>query len=214
MSSEQDLQLIEKESNELAIKANGFTIATNDQYVAAMNFAKLIKESIKKVEAAFDPIIKQAHATWKSAIVQKDSYVAPREAALNILDGKGRVFRIEQEKIRQAEEIKARELAKKEAEKLAARAAKAAEKGQTEKAEALQQQAQEVAAITPVVAPKVSKVEGIVVRKIWKFQITHPELVPREFLTPDLVKLGGEARNMKGTRPVAGVRFYSEDSNL
>ena len=209
-----DVKEIKKESTALAVKANSFTITTDDQYVEAMSFAKFIKESIKKVEKAFDPIIKQAHKTWKAAIAQKGQYIAPREAALKILDSKGRAFRIEQEKIRQEEQRKAQELANKEAERQRKLAEKAQARGDEKKAQEFTAKAEEVAAITPVIASKVSKIEGVAIRKIWKFRIVDDRLLPREWLTPDMNKIGATVRATKGTLRIPGIEIYQEDSSI
>lgn len=209
-----DVKKIETESNALAVKAKSFEITTNEIYIEAMEFAKKIKASIKEIEIAFDPVIKGAHSAWKGAIAQKDKYIAPREEALSFIDSKARAFRSEQERIRQEEQRKAQELADKEAERLRKLAEKAEARGDTKKSEQFAERAQEAEMLTPVIAPKVTKVEGVVIRKIWKYRITDVNLLPREYMIADEVKLGQVARATKGTLKVSGVEFYSEDSSL
>lgn len=211
---EVDIQAIERESNALVVKANSFDIVNNDVYIEAMEFAKTIKAMQKEVDAAFDPIVKQNHAAWKAAIAQKTKYYEPLEKALKFLDTKGRIFRTEQERLRIEEERKAQELARKEAERLQKLAEKAKARGDEEKAESFEVKAQEAANITPVVAPKVAAVEGIKVRKIWKYRIVNANAIPREYLIPNEVMLGQVARATKGTLPIPGVEFYSEDSSI
>ena len=209
-----DVKKIESDSNALIERANSFEITTDVIYVDAMEFAKKIKASIKEVEAAFDPIIKANHAAWKGAIAQKDKYLAPREKALSYLDGKGREFRAEQERLRVEEQRKAQELADKETERLRKLAEKAEARGDTAKAEEFTAKSEEAAAIVPVIAPKVTKVEGIIVRQVWKARIVDETLIPREYLIPDEQKLGAVARATKGTLKISGVVIYSEDSKL
>lgn len=57
------------------------------------------------------------------------------------------------------------------------------------------------------VAPKA---EGVSTREIWKFEIVDEKLIPREWLTPDLNKIGQAARGAKDAISIPGVRIYSE----
>lgn len=212
MTNQIDVKEIEKESNTLIVRANSYQITTDEIYVEAMEFAKTIKGKQKEVDTAFDPIIKQNHVAWKSAIAQKAKYYEPLEKALKFLDSKGRSFRTEQERIRQEEERKAQELARKEADRLQKLADKAKARGDNAKADTYNNKAQETESIVPIIASKVSAVEGIKVRKIWKYRIIDSNSIPREYMIPNEVMLGSVARATKGTLKVSGVEFYSEDS--
>ena len=119
-------------------------------------------------------------------------------------------FQREQEIKRQEEEDRLASLQRKEAEKLHARAEKAAEKGQSEKAEALQQQALETEIVRPIVVSEVPKIAGISSRTNWKFMIENVDLIPRKYMTPDLLRIGELARATKGTLKIPGVKFYKE----
>lgn len=48
---------------------------------------------------------------------------------------------------------------------------------------------------------------GIATREVWKFEITDPDAVPREFCSPDPKKIGAVAPET----PIAGVRWFQED---
>jgi len=209
-----EIQKIEKESTALITTAGQFNIINNDVYVEAMNFAKSIKLLVKEVEDTFDPVVSKAHSTWKEAIAQKNKHLEPLNQALALLDGKGKTFRREQELIRLEAERKARELAQKEADRLAKQAAKAAESGKEAKAEELQQRAEELKASTPIVESKVSKIAGIPIRTNYKFKMIDEKLIPREYLTPDTVKIGQVVRATKGTLSIPGIEIYTEDSSL
>ena len=103
-------------------------------------------------------------------------------------------YQQEQERIRREAQRKAEEEARKERERLEKRAAAAAAKGQEEKAEQLAEQAQTVVAPVHTEAPKVA---GIATRSIWKYRITDPAALPREYLQPDEKKIGAVVRAMK-----------------
>ena len=206
-------QELEKQSQSLTIRANSFAITTDTDYQEAMQFVvEKLKPLRKAIEETFDPIIDQAHKTWKSAIAKKNEKLEPINNAIAFLDKKGKDFRYIQEQKRQEEQRKADELARKEQAKLEERARKAEEKGKTEKAEELQQKAQEV--IAPVVAPKVSKVDGIVIKKLWTFEIIDAPLIPREYLMPDLTKIGAVVRATKNTLNIPGIRQFQKESSL
>ena len=67
--------------------------------------------------------------------------------------------------------------------------------------------------IAPVVLEKqIPKVDGLGVQKNWKFEIVDANLIPRQYLKPDEVAIGGVVRSTKGAVTIPGVRIYSEDS--
>jgi hypothetical protein len=113
-----------------------------------------------------------------------------------------------QQQRRQEEQRKADELARIERQKLEQRAAKAEAGGKIEKAELLQRQS--AAIVAPVIQREAPKVAGVSMREVWKYEITDPALVPREFMSIDDKKLGGYVRALKGDASVAGVRIYKE----
>lgn len=54
------------------------------------------------------------------------------------------------------------------------------------------------------------KASGISEREIWKYEITDANLIPREWLTPDLTKIGQAVKGAKDMLKIPGVRIYSE----
>lgn len=48
--------------------------------------------------------------------------------------------------------------------------------------------------------------KNIGIRPTWKFEVTDPELVPREFCSPDLKKIAA----VPAMTPIAGVRWFQE----
>lgn len=64
--------------------------------------------------------------------------------------------------------------------------------------------------VAPVpVEPPTPKVEGVSYREVWEFEIVNEALIPREYLVPDLKRIGGVIRAMKGSAQIPGVRAYS-----
>jgi hypothetical protein len=94
-----------------------------------------------------------------------------------------------------------------EAAKLAARA-DAAEARAADKAEVLEQRA--AAVVAPIIQREAPKVDGISTREVWKFEVVDPAQVPRDYLTPDLDRIGKVVKALKADCRIAGVRVYSE----
>ena len=53
-------------------------------------------------------------------------------------------------------------------------------------------------------------IQGVSTRTIWKFRIVDESKIPREYLSPNEVKLGAFARSTKGLVAVEGIEFYSQ----
>jgi hypothetical protein len=63
----------------------------------------------------------------------------------------------------------------------------------------------------PVVTKSVPKLQGgPVYRTVWKYRITNESLIPRAYLTPDTVKIGGIVRAMKGNVNIPGILAFEE----
>lgn len=58
----------------------------------------------------------------------------------------------------------------------------------------------------------VEKIEGVTKRTIWKFEITDPTAIPREYLAIDEKKIGAVVRALKADASIPGVRVYAETS--
>jgi hypothetical protein len=90
----------------------------------------------------------------------------------------------------------------------------------TARAEAEEQARWEAEAIADVVAivpplpppPEPVRAQGVAVRKIWRFRVVAPDLVPRAFLQVDEKLLAEMATNLKGEASVPGVEFYFEET--
>jgi hypothetical protein len=187
------------------------TIKTAEDYTRAGNILLVIKDIRKKIENTFKPIKQKMDAAKKEVLDQEkaaDKPLAEAEAYIKpLISG----YLAEQEKIRQAEEARLREIAKKEEEQRQLEAALAAEaEGQTEEAEAIISAPVQAA---PVVVPKtVPKVAGVSMTKHWKFNIVDAAKVPRQYLMVDEQKIGAVVRALKDQANIPGIEVYSVDS--
>jgi hypothetical protein len=202
---------IEQAGLTLIDQAKAIAIRTHEQYEAACRFVLEVKAHDKRVDEAFDPIVKAAHEAHRKALEQKKYYKRTGEEALCIVEPKLLAYRREQEDRRRGEEARLQREAQKRAEEEALRAAEEAERrGEHEEAQAIIEE--------PVKAPPVvledttPKVAGISERAVWKARVVDEAKVPREYLMPDLKKLDRLAKAMKGAMTIAGVEFYEERS--
>ena len=191
-------------------QANVLTVKDGEDYVEAGVLWKAIKELKDKVNETFKPIIEKAHAAHKEALAQKAKIFDPLEMAGRTVKGVMESWDREQEAIRQAEERRLREIARKEEEERRLQEAIEAEaNGEKDKAEDI---LKEEIYIPPVIlakaTPKASG--GPVYRTIWKFRIINADLIPKMYMQPDEIKIGGVVRAMKGQTQIPGIEVYSE----
>ena len=62
----------------------------------------------------------------------------------------------------------------------------------------------------PTVKAEIPKVDNRLFRKVWKFRIVDEGQIPRQYMTPDMVKIGGVVRAMKGVTNIPGIQVYEE----
>lgn len=191
-------------------QARAIKVVDAETYQQAGEVLIAIKGLRKEIGAAFDPIIKKAHEAHKEAKAQKDRAEAPLIEAENIIKPALAAYDREQERIRREEEERQREIARQAEEERRLREAEQAEKeGRNEEAQAI---IEEPVYVPPVVLERTTpKVQGISMQKVWKFRIVNPALVPRDYMTPDQVKIGGVVRATKGSIQIPGVEIYSDD---
>lgn len=205
-----ETEIVSKKALSIPEQARAIKIVDAETYSQAGEVLITIKGLRKEIGAAFDPIIKKAHEAHKEAKAQKDKAEAPLIEAENILKPAISAYDREQERIRREEEERQREIARKAEEERKLREAEQAEKeGRTEEAQAI---IEEPVYVPPVVLEKTTpKVSGISKQTIWKFRIVDQNKIPREYMMPDQVKIGGVVRATKGSIQISGVEIYSED---
>ncbi len=207
-----ETQAIVEKSEGLANQLQAFAITTQTDYTQAGEYLKSVKSATKQLDDLRISMTKPLDESKKRIMdfFRKPLDILSRaEATLK----RGMLgFQQEQEAKRKAEEARLAELQRKEAEKLAKRAEKAEDKGNIARAEELRQQSQDVASITPIVAPTIQKVEGATTKKVWKFEVIDERAIPREYLIPDLVKIGKMVRAGGDTLQIPGIKIYSEET--
>lgn len=208
--STDETEVVAKKALSIPEQARAIQVVDNETYSQAGEILVTIKGLRKEIGAAFDPIIKKAHEAHKEAKAQKDKAEAPLIEAENIIKPALAAYDREQERLRREEEERQREIARKaEEERRLQEALQAEKEGDAAAAQAI---IEEPVYVPPVVIEKTTpKVQGISMQKVWKFRIVNEALIPRDYMTPDTVKIGGVVRATKGSIQIPGVEIYSED---
>jgi hypothetical protein len=207
---------IENEVNPVLAAAQSLVVVDDLSFIQAMTLGTACAVRIKAVEERLGPAKKKTYEAYQEVMKLMKSFIEPLEAAKKLLSGRAYSWQ-------QAEETRKRkeaEEARRRAEEEAAEKRRIEEENRLALAERLekngmQEQAEEVLAapvvveVAEVAAPALKvKVEGASTRENWQFEVEDASLIPREFLTPDTVKIGRMVKMLKGETRIAGVRVY------
>ena len=197
----------------------------NESYDPIISDAHRLHKTAIDRKKAVDSPLESAERYVKG---QMSAYDAEQERLRRIEQARlAEIARKEEEARRKAELERLEAERKAEEERILAEAIAAEESGDSTTAEALTNQAemvsesiqQEKAAIAsepvyvpPIVLQKATpKMQGgPVYRTVWKFEVINAALIPREYLTPDMIKIGGVGRTLKTAARIPGIRFYEE----
>jgi len=207
---------LEVKAKSLESEARALVVASEEDYRAADRFGRAAKALLAEIDAAFDPIIEQAHKTHKQAIEQKKKQAEPVETVKRIVAAKmGEWYRAEQARIAE-ERRKAEAEARRRADEEALRVAE-------ELAAAGMNEAAEVALCEPVVervvVQEAPKLDGVSYRETWSAEILDFDALVRAvaageassaYLLPNTTALNADARTHKSALKVPGVRVRSE----
>jgi flagellar biosynthesis GTPase FlhF len=200
-------------------QANAIVITDNSAYNFAGVLWKNIKDLKDQVNNTFKPIIEKAHAAHKEALAQKAKIFDPLDAASRTVKSAMEKYDREQEAIRKAEEARLAEIARKEAEERALLDAIAAEEEAKRNGATQEQATAEAEAIIaepvyvpPVVLPRATpKLQGgPVFQKRWDFEVVNASLIPRQYLTVDLVKIRQIVTALKDQTNIPGVKVFEK----
>jgi hypothetical protein len=188
--------------------AANYAVTTPAQYEAGAADLARVKGMLKKLEETRTSITGPMNAALDKVNAFFKGPATKLKAIEQLIKGKLGAFYEDQQRIAREQQAKADEDARKERERIEAQAKKAAESGKVEKAEALQQRAATV--VAPVIVREPPKVSGMQMRDAWKFEVTNPSLVPREYLVVDEARIRKVVQALKGDANIPGVRVYSE----
>lgn len=191
-------------------------ITTHEEYVGCASHLKLVKAYQKRVTEFFSPHKARALAAHRGLCDEERNALERANADEVSCKAVMVQWDNEQERLRKLEEARLAEAARQQQ-----------ERDQLELAAELESEAhrtgdfdllQEATAVLelPVSTPTIfvqkatPKVAGISYREVWKFRVTDPAKVPREYLSVDEVKIGGVVRALKNAAQIPGVEVYRE----
>lgn len=191
--------------------ADGAAVTNEQEYTEAAAKLRDIKALQKDADNAQKAITQPMENRKRAVIAWFRENVGMRlEVAENSLKRAILAYQQEQQRIAREKQRVADEAARKERERIQRQAAAAAAKGNVEREEQLLDRAQMV--VAPVIQTEAPKVQGMSTRDVWKWEITDPALVPREYLVVDEVKIGKVVRALKGDTTIPGVRVWAEQT--
>lgn len=220
---EPEVQSLGTQIESLTLRTEELQIVTPEAYTSSCELLKGWTILGKQIDEAFDPQIEAFHKGHKIAIEQKKKFRGPVDLAISRLKLGASKFLQEQERVRREEERRQQEIVRARAEAEAKRlseeqalndALELEAAGDSKGAEAVLANPSPVEVyVPPIVVPRqVPRAEGISTRQNWKFRITNPSLVPREYLIVDEKAIGHVVRALKDKAKIPGVEVYSEDS--
>lgn len=192
------------EATTILAQAQATTITTLDQQKLAGTLLHDIKALKAKVNETFDPICEANLKAWKTSIAQRNKHLTPLEDAERLLKEKSAEFFAEQERTQKAELKAAQEKAENE-ERIRRELEAKRMKAEGDKAGAKELLAQPIFAVAEA-KPEPEKVQGITARTTYDFVIVDPNLIPREYLVPDMKKILGVVKAMKEATRISGIR--------
>ena len=205
-----DTTEIQAETKDVAQRAGEIAIVDEPSCGEAVTFLRAVKTLRKRVGDTFDTPIKAAHEAHKAVIAAKREHDDPLRTAETIVKSKVGAYQDEQRRIRLEADRLLREKAElAEEERRLAEAEELEKSGRSAEAEAVIEAPAPVVAVTIPPAPKH---QGITTTQRWKFRVTDSSLIPREYLSIDMVKIGGVVRSMKGQTKIPGIVAYPEAS--
>lgn len=195
---------------DLHAQADALIVVDQDSYLDAGAFLLAVKEMRKQIDETFDPVIAAAHGAHKAALAAKAQHAAPvDEAERTIKRRVSNYVMIEERKRREEEARMMAEARRREEDARLAEAIALEAAGEPDLAESV------IVAplvVAPPSLPPPPKIAGVVARTTWAFRITDISIIPRQYLVPDSVKIGGVVRALRGQTHIPGVEVYEEKS--
>lgn len=203
---------IENEISPIVAAAQNLVVVDSASYTAAMELGKTVSAKIKWIEEKLAKGKKAAHESWQEWVKLEREGIGPLETIKKLISGRTYAWQKAEEDRKRKEADEARRLADEEAaakrkieeDARIAAAERLSQAGMKEQADEMLEtpveiEVEEVAAP----APKV-KVQGASMRENWQGKVVNENLIPREYMTPDLVKLNRITKALKGETRIPG----------
>jgi len=203
---------LEAKSTDLAVRAHQLVpIQDSVQYRDAIDLGRSLKAMEDGIQEFWGPLVQSAHQQHKALVKRRDDMCAPVQIAIAKIKTLIGAYDQQQERLRREQERIAQEALRREQKETAIREAQALQaSGDSEGAEQVISQAAASPAPAVVIPSMVPKVTGKSSRTIWRYRVVNPELVPKEYMMVDEIKLGQIVRALKGSTRIPGIQVYEE----
>ena len=212
---------VRQEALTLSDQARSMEVTDQPSYDAATEFLKSIKAMRKRVANFMDPLIGSIRDSLNKVRDKKKEVEAPLIQAELFLKARLIAYaEIEKEKEREAQAKAEAEFAKREDERKLREAIEAEKAGAKPKA-VERILTQPTTSPAPLVTPTLQQASGISVREVWSAEVTSfmqlvqavaQGKVPILALTANTTFLNSQARSLKGTMNIPGVRAVCNKS--
>lgn len=220
MSVHVEVAQVEQRGLALVGEAKALVIHDGGDYQRAGTMLRMVKDYLRKVADLCEPVVAAALAAHRAAVAQRTKLETPAKEAEGIL--KRAMVGYMEEMDRQQREAQHQAEAKAEAarqlllaaeeERQVMAAMEAEASGHEERATAILTAPVVLPPVLtpPVVLPPKPTAAGVSFREDWDFEVVEAGMVPREYLSVDLVKIRGVVRAMKGATTIPGIRVFSK----
>lgn len=173
-------QKLTREVSEIEFKAESYVIQNDEDYAAAGEFGKMLKEKSSQVTTFFKPMKDAAYQTHKAICDREKAMLAPLRNAEKIIKATMSTYVTEQERKRRETEEAARKAAEAERERKMQEASELEAAGDNDGAEAAFEEAAIMDDAADYAVPAVStpKVKGVSTAKDWEIVEIDPKTVP------------------------------------
>lgn len=205
----------------LSLVTEAQEIVIDSQERLSMAHAGLIQivEARKRINAEFDPGIKQAFEHHRHLTAQKRRWTDTLAEAERILRPKIGAYLAEQDRIRFDAERKAalaKTAAAREAERSIDRAHELIDEGALDEAarevEGIAEKAEAAIAEAEAAIPPKAAAPGTSLRARWVFEVENETLIPRAFLMVNEARIRSFVSAMKDQAVIPGVRIWKEQT--
>ena len=211
---------LQARAEQFPARAEGMEVFDEDSLQRANELVIGAARLIKEINAAFDPLIAEAHSTHQAIIDKKKSFTAPVQETRALLNPKIADYLAEQRRIQREAVEKARKereeiirLAR-EKEKKALQAALAAEEaGKPEEAEKILEEVPAAPVFKRAPAPKAPLLKGSYLRTDIKWRIIDQTLIPRDLWIIDTVAIDRIVRNHGLKTEIPGIETFEDYSS-
>lgn len=207
-------QALTQQVTDIEFQAESFIIQTDDDYAAAGEFGKLLKEKAAVVTSFFKPMKDSAYQAHRAVCDREKAMLLPLKKAEATIKKTMGEYLMEQERKRREAEEAARRAAEEERERKLREAAALEAAGDKDGAEAAITEAVVMDEAASYSAPAISKpkVSGVSTSKDWEITGIDPKVVPLVFSGVELRPVDQSAvmrliRASKGKIEIPGISY-------